>query len=305
MIHCRKYPVRILIMMTCMILMSCQSIDQQHTDDLITEDIYQEPTEKSPFTELSSTTGQSTVDIPFADHFPLEINDSPADGYEKPTGKWMMADGEGRFGYTIPNGMIEAGSKIQVGLIHATDNNNELERDVRVQINPCSNINACEKPIVDQTEFASNIEDEFIVYEGTIPSDVDRLYLISLEIIDDGVIEDTLTSYVYVPNEELNASIELEQETSDQFTFLLTNYGPTTLTIGEDFTIEQYMDEKWLIVPYQAQVKDIAWMVYPGDVTSFTVDTSTFPEGSYRLVKGLYASPYALEEVIAAPFSVE
>lgn len=286
--------------------MSCQSIDQLNTDDFITEDIYQDPTEVSPFNQLSSTTGQPTVDIPFADSFPLEINDSPADGYEKPTGKWMMADGEGRFGYTIPNGMIEAGSNLQVGLIHATDNNNELERDVRVQINPCSNINACEKPIIDQTRFASNIEDEFIVYEGTIPSDVNRLYHISLEIIDDdGIIEDTLTSYVYVPSEELNTSIELEKETEDQLTFLLTNYGPTTLTIGEDFTIEQYMDDKWLIVPYQSLVQDIGWIVYPGDHTSFTVDISTFPKGSYRLVKELYAHPYALEEVIAAPFSVK
>src|SRR5699024_5775655 len=188
-----------------------------------TKNTYQDPTEDSPFNHLSSTTGKSTVDIPFADHFPLEINDSPADGYEKPAGKWMIADGEGRFGYTIPNGMIEAGSHLQVGLIHATDNNSELERDVRVQIKPCSYINACEKPIVDQTEFASTIEDELIVYEGTIPSDMNRLYHVSLEIMDDEIIEDTLTSYIYVPSKELHASIALKDDTSEQLTFTLSN----------------------------------------------------------------------------------
>ena len=289
----------------CLSLVGCQSIEEKPADDILTENVYEEPTEQSTYKDLSSSVGSPTNIEDLPTDFPLEINDPTyfSDG-ETPTGKWIMTDGEGRFGYTIPSGVVEAGSFIEIGLIHTSDENNELARNVRVQIRPCTDEHQCEEPIIEKEEFVSEIEDDFILYEGFVPATMNRLYRVSLEVIHEDTIEDTLISYMYVPENSLNASIELDEKEDQILTFVLTNYGPTTLTTGEDFSIEQLIDGKWLIVPYQNMVKDIAYILYPGDHSSFTVDTSTFPNGSYRFVKQLHGNPYGLQDAIAAPFSV-
>lgn len=296
----------IVLMLSCIFIIGCQSIDKKTPDHMLTEDMYREPTEISSFKELSSTTGDHSFDVPFSDVFPFEINDPLFTGDDQsPTGKWILTDGEGRFGYTIPSGMVQAGSSIQVGLIHASNGTNELDRDVRVQINPCTNINICDEPIVDSEEFVAKIEDEYIAYENEIPTKVDRLYRVSLEILNEDIIEDTLISYIYVPSEQLNASIEQTEDTEDKQSFLLTNDGPTAVVIGEDFTIEQFIENQWSTIPYQVEVKDIGIILYPGNDIIHTVDTSTFPSGTYRIVKKVQSDPYALEAVISTTFSVK
>lgn len=290
----------------CLSLVGCQSIEDEPTDDLFTENTYEKPTKKSTYKDLPSSVGTPTDLEGLPTDFPFEINDpSYFSKEEKPTGKWMMTDGEGRFGYTIPSGMVEAGSFIEIGLIHTSDENNELSRNVRVQIRPCTDEQQCEEPMIEKEEFVSEIEDDFLLYEGFVPTTMNRLYRVSLEVIHEDTVEDTLISYIYVPDSALNASIELDTEEDQLLTFVLSNYGPTTLTIGEDFTIEQKIDDEWFIVPYQHIIKDIARILYPADHASFTVDTSTFPSGSYRFVKKLHGEPYALEDVLAAPFTVE
>lgn len=91
-------------------IIGCESIQEDDQDHLTLEPHYHEPMKPSSFDELQSTVGDSHAEAPFEGDFPLQINKHIEDlGYEEPTGKWSMANGEGQFGYTIPHGSMEAG----------------------------------------------------------------------------------------------------------------------------------------------------------------------------------------------------
>lgn len=287
--------------------MGCESLQPSSQDPLVLEPQYTEPAKVSSFGELPSTVGDSDVDIPFLGDFPFQINEHMDQlTYEEPTGKWFMANGEGGFGYTIPHGSMEAGDPFEVGLIHATESSNVMERNVRVQLTPCTEDFSCSEPIIDDEVFVDVVDQEFSIYTGTIPEKGNERYIVSMEVMHEDKIEDTLVSFIYVPEKSIRATLEKDEPTEENMqTFTLTNNGPTFLSIGEDYSIEQLIDDSWMIVPYQTIVQDIGIFVKPNKAYTHTIDLSTFPSGQYRFIKTIRADIYDLEETLAISFDVD
>lgn len=131
------------------------------------------------------------------------------------------------------------------------------------------------------------------MYMGTIPEGENERYVVSLEMLHEDEIEDTLISFIYVPEETIRATLEMDEPTyEDMRTFTVTNNGPIFLFIGEEYTIEQLIDDSWMIVPYQTDGQDIGIYLKPNGTHTHTIDISTFPSGQYRFVKTMHADIY-------------
>lgn len=65
------------------------------------------------------------------------------------------------------------------------------------------------------------------MYMGTIPEGENERYVVSLEMLHEDEIEDTLISFIYVPEETIRATLEMDEPTyEDMRTFTVTNNGP-------------------------------------------------------------------------------
>lgn len=226
--------------------------------------------------------------------------------YQSQTGKWFLINGSGVFGYGITGGTKKAGDELFVSLIPHDSKGVQLKRDVRIQLKMFSPEE--EETVIDEVVYVDTVYSDNPIYENTLPEEENVYYIVSAEIMDSqGKVEDTLLSMIYVPKEELNASLTIEKEVYDsnekEAKLTLKNYGPSILFLGKHFTIEKKVGDTWRIVPLDLAFEDIGLYVSLGKEFEQKVDISKLNEGEYRVVKEIRVEGMELTKTLAAEFT--
>ncbi|SER80502.1 hypothetical protein SAMN05518684_10448 [Salipaludibacillus aurantiacus] len=229
--------------------------------------------------------------------------------YAAPTGTWFFKDGEGSLGYGMPAGTMKAGEIFSVELIAHEEDGVTMEREIRVRLTEMEKIEEQEK-IVDETVYVESAGSSEIVYSGNLPDNENAGYLLSVEVInDEGEVEDTRLSFMYVPVPEMNASLSTDQETytetDEEVKLILENAGPTYLFIGEYYSVEKKVGDTWRKVPLELAFNDIGLYVGIGEEHMDTVDMTELDSGTYRLIKDMYADGIDISAELAAEFTIQ
>lgn len=262
--------------------------------------------------ELSSFIGdpeaERTLDI--AEWAFLEGRDLAEQlGHEPFTGRWFLHNGAGKFGYGISSGTKNIGDEAYVSFI-ASIQPVQVERDVRIQLKQQMNRTDPAVLIKEEQVYVDTVEKEVRLFTFPLPDVENAAYALSAEILDEtGNTEDTLISSFYVPRQEMNAGITIDQSTyassASTATLTLSNAGPTTLYFGTDFSFEKLVDGQWRIVPLDLAFNSIGISLAPGNTYDQAFRLDELNTGHYRIVKRIGAVGSELKAHLAAQFTIE
>ncbi|MCE7791564.1 hypothetical protein K8O68_03875 [Salipaludibacillus sp. CUR1] len=229
--------------------------------------------------------------------------------YGPPTGTWFFKDGKGSLGYGMPAGTMKSGGNFSVELIAHEEDSVAMEREIRVRLTEMEKTEEKEK-VVDETVYVETAGSSEIVYSGNLPDNKNAGYLLSVEVInDEGEVEDTRLSFMYVPVPEMNASLRTDQETytetDEEVKLILENAGPTYLFIGEYYSVEKKVGDTWRKVPLELAFNDIGLYVGIGEEHVDTVDMTDLDSGTYRLIKDMHTEGIDLSAELAAEFTIQ
>lgn len=248
------------------------------------------------------------------------VTDGPAQGnmenewsetkYDAPTGKWFFHNGEGIFGYGLTSGTQKAGEQFYVTLIGHGEDGDALEREVRIQLTELQNAATEQEVILDEVVYVEMVHQEERIYTGYLPEKENVSYILSAEILaEDGQVEDTRVTFIYVPVPEINAALKMDQvkySTADtEATLRLENYGPTILFLGTYYTIEKKVAGEWRVVPSETAFEDIGILLDVDEQYEQRVDISHLDVGEYRVWKEIGAEGLDLRAILAVEFMVE
>lgn len=230
--------------------------------------------------------------------------------YEAPSGKWFLHEGEGVFGYGLTTGTQKAGAELKVELFSHEDEGEELNRDVRVQLTERDNNYQKIALLIDETLHVETIQNQQAIFTEKLPDKENVLYLLSVEILnEEGTIEDTRISILYVPKQEMNAAVHLDKaryESSEKEAILtLDNFGPTILLFGKSYTIEKKVGDTWRVVPLDIAFEEIGLSLSIGGKYEQKVAIGDLYEGEYRVTKEIRADGLELQTVLAKEFTIE
>lgn len=229
--------------------------------------------------------------------------------YAAPSGKWFLYNGEGKLGYGITSGTKKAGDEVSVSFI-APSGEVQVDRPVRVQLAEIKGSSQETEVIAKEMVHVGRVSGNLTLFSSDLPEKENISYILSAEILDEsGKVEDTLLGWVYVPVQEMNVSLSLDNDhykRSDQSaTLIVQNAGPTYLSFGTYYTIEIRKEKEWLRVPLDYAFNDIGLMLQPGKTYEQNVDISKLKKGHYRIVKELWAEGTDLRAELAAEFRIE
>lgn len=260
--------------------------------------------------ELPATIG--TTDNTF---FPPESMMYSSDNYiEKteyaaPSGKWFFHNGDGSLGYGMTTGTQRAGDMYNVHLISHETDGEELDRHIRIQLTKRDQQLQLEEIIHEETIYVDIIHGETEIYTNELPTEENAIYLLGMEILDElGEVEDTMARVIYVPKQEINATLETDKQTyqsSEIATLTLTNFGPTLLMLDTYYTIEKEVDGIWRVVPLDLAFEDIAIILTPPEQYEQKVDLKELTPGKYRIIKNIHADGTDLTASLAAEFLIK
>lgn len=230
--------------------------------------------------------------------------------YEEPSGIWFLHNGEGKLGYGLPAGTMQAGNDWSISLYGHEPGGVPIQRDVRIQLTEREDLATVKEVIIDEIIHVETVKDFETIYSGQLPDKENVIYLVSMEIRDEsGEVEDTMVSFIHVPIEEINAGLMTDESTystSDkELKLMLENYGPTTLFFGVYYSLEKLVDGKWRVVPQDLAFIDIGIMLSPGEEYEENIDISGLTPGEYRVVKSIQADGLDLQETLAAEFTIQ
>lgn len=231
--------------------------------------------------------------------------------YSKPTGKWFLYNGEGKFGYGLTEGTMKPGEDYYVSLFGHNEDGDTLNRDVRIQLTE-RDYNLKKIELVEEYTFhVKDVKDgELKIFSNRLPNKENAIYFLSVEILDEQRnAEDTLVSMIYTPVQEINAELSLDKDVykiSDKEAKLtLENFGPTFLSLGTYYTIEKNVDEIWRIVPLELFFTDIGILLKPNNKYDDTVEIDQLTAGKYRIIKTFNGDGTELSETLAVEFEIE
>lgn len=232
-------------------------------------------------------------------------------GYALPTGKWFFHNGAGKLGYGLTTGTQKAGDPLVVSFIGHKENGERIDRDVRIQLTEIDLITDEMNLLTEANIYVETVIKESNIFSSLLPEEENKAYILSVEILDkNDIVEDTRVSFIYVPKQEINASLSTDRtvfdRTDTEAILTLDNDGPTHLTFGMDYTIEQKINEKWYVVPLDQAFPAIGIILNAGKQHEQTVDISGLDEvGDYRIVKKFRADGLDLSAVLATEFVIQ
>lgn len=231
-------------------------------------------------------------------------------GYALPTGRWFFHNGEGSLGYGLTSGTQKAGDPLVVSLIGHLDNGDRVDRDVRIQLTEIDIVSEEKQLVTEAGIHVEMVTKEQQIFSSLLPEDENKSYILSVEMLDeDGMVEDTRVSFIYVPKQEINAALSTDsavyERTDSEAILILDNDGPTHLTFGTYYTIEKKINGAWHIVPLNTEFKDIGLMLHAGSQHEQTVPISDLNEGEYRIIKEFRADGLDLSGVLATEFVIQ
>lgn len=279
---------------------------------------------QAPVNELDWEDGQGNLpdQIEGADHKDVEapplldhyyedyIEIIERTGYDMPTGEWFIHDDEGELGYGLPSGTMEASSAYAIKLFAHREDGMQVERDIRIQLKAWDENFKQSELFMEDLIHVVTISGEEEIYSNQLPEKESMIYVLSVEFIDEqGQVEDTMVSMIYVPTPEINAGLAIDNKTylsaDEQVTITLQNNGPTFLTTGESYKIEKKVNNSWKVVPLDISFEDIGILINPCDSYKQTIDIDQLHLGEYRVIKTLYADGLDLSATLAVEFVVE
>lgn len=230
--------------------------------------------------------------------------------YNRPTGSWLLHNGNGKFGYGLTSGTKQAGDEYYVSLIGHKSNGESLNKNVRIQLTERDHLLRKKEVIEDVSTYIDIVTNEEVIYSAELPAKENITYLLSIEILDDnGNIEDTMVRVIYVPAIEINAYLTLDQEIYHSFdeiaTLRLTNIGPTYLFLGTPYSIEKKIDNSWKVVPLDLAFNEIGIILGPEDDYEQAIEIHQLTPGNYRVIKDFQADGTDLSETLAVEFTIE
>lgn len=230
--------------------------------------------------------------------------------YHMPTSKWFIHDDEGKFGYGLPSGTMEAGAAYTIKLFPKNNENVQMDKDVRIQLTTRDQTYKQSELIMEDMIHLDTINKEEEIYSNQLPEKKNVVYVLSVEILDQQhQVEDTMVSMIYVPTPEINAKLTTDKvvyEQSDEKVIIaIKNYGPTFLSIGEDYTVEKKVNDRWKVVPLDIAFPDIGVLINIDDNFEQTIAINQLTPGKYRVIKTFNADGLDLSATLAAEFSVK
>lgn len=294
------------LLISVLLLISCEQGDQ--------ETLGKEDNWESGQSDLPKQIGHlddKQEALPLLDHYfedYLEIIEKT--GYDMPTSKWFLHDDEGEFGYGLPSGTMEVGAAYVIELFAHQENSVQVDRDLRIQLTTWEEDFKQSKLVMEDIIHVKKVTDKADIYANQLPKEENKVYVLSVEFLDEqGEVEDTMVSMVYVPTPEINANVTTDQKVypsaHEQVTLILQNDGPTFLTTGESYTIEKKVNNDWRVVPLDIGFNDIGILINPGDNDKQTINIDQLSPGEYRLIKTIYADGLDQSASLATEFIVE
>lgn len=223
--------------------------------------------------------------------------------YNSSTGTWF---GGGKLGYGIPSGTMEAGANYAVILFGHDKDGVQMDRDVRIQL---TNFEESELMMEDIIHVDS-ITGEEEIYSNQLPDEENVVYLLSMEVLgQQEQVEDTMVGVIYVPTPEINAKLTTDkavyQQSDEQATIILENFGPTFLSLGKSYSIEKKIENEWKVVPLDLAFEDIGIFLNPDDAYKQKMDVASLTPGEYRVIKNFNTDGFDVSATLAAEFTVE
>lgn len=279
------------------VLLGCESESSPDLESTPSEFI------ETTIAHLSDTVGNTDTVI-FSDKLTREQALSAANDYHPMTGKWF----EGESGFNLITSYTsedtEAGSKVGASLAKIPEG-----RSVRFQLTSRDKDGQRLQLIKEYVADNKNTMDGSPDFSYNIPEQPNANYLISIEIVSpEGVVEDTMITLVFVPPNELNARLTIQQpiDGSGQRELTLYNAGPTELYFGYGYGIYQKVADGWKLIPDDSAVPAIGFRLQPGGSHPEEV---RFPRklepGDYRIVKQFEGYMTDVSVRLAADFKVK
>ncbi|WP_394218294.1 immunoglobulin-like domain-containing protein [Halobacillus trueperi] len=258
----------------------------------------------APFTSSSGAGGETSNDIP--DHIgspnSMDVPDfkewsteeiSEKSGYEPFTGEFFKG-----IYLTTTFFMAEPGES--VGTFESFPN-----QKVRVQLVE-RNRNLKKVDMVKEEVFRNG---EKLTVE--LPKKKGAIYTYSQEALSENdEVLDTDVSLFYVPREELNARMYVEEDSygmDETIQVKVENWGPTQLTFGEGYSLEKQSMGGWRSINKYEAFEDIGYFLDPHEtsVQDIDLEKQNVNPGTYRVVKTFDAAHTGITEQLAVEFNVE
>lgn len=231
--------------------------------------------------------------------------------YNVPTGKWFIDQGEGILDSILTAGVQPAGAEFYVSLTENGTTEAVINRDVRIQLTVLAADYTKGEQIIEETVSIDTLSDQEKIYSGILPETTNISYLLSAEVLNEnGEIEDTKLAMIYVPEPEINARLSMDEDiygqTEQEATLVVENFGPTILTLGQNYSIEKKVNDSWRKVPLDMAFIAILYSVGIGKEHEQIVDLSELNEGEYRIIKDIMAQDFPdLAAKLAVEFTIE
>lgn len=230
--------------------------------------------------------------------------------YDMPISRWFMYDDEGELGYGLPSGTMKAGTAYTIKLFAQHEDGVQVDRDVRIQLTSRDQDGKQSELVMEDIIHLDTIIGEEEIYTHQLPKAENMVYVLSMEILgQQGKVEDTMVSMLYVPIPEIHAKLTTDKKSysssDERATISLTNDGPTFLAIGESYTIEKKVNHDWKVVPLDSGFEDIGILINPGNTYDQIIALDQLTSGEYRVIKTMNTDGLDLSAILSAAFTVE
>jgi hypothetical protein len=229
--------------------------------------------------------------------------------YDSPTGRWFLGGG-GSIGYSISTGNMKPNLEVAVSFMAHPIDKVALNRDVRFQLTTRDENNRLIEVVEEEIVHINTITSDKKYFSTVLPDRDNIYYMFSTEILgEDGKVEDTLVTTIYVPTQMMNGELYLDKDKYSVYeTLILTleNKGPTNLSFGLFYEIEKYNEGKWERVPINVAFDAIGLSLEPGQSFEQKISLKPLKEsGRYRVLKDIDADGTDLKDTLTVEFEVK
>jgi len=223
--------------------------------------------------------------------------------YGSRTGKWFKSEDGFNLITGISSEVVQAG-----GRASAAVKNRIGDRSVRFQLTRRDAAGKRIELVAEYTGDQSKAVFDQIDFWHAMPNTPNTNYLLSIEIITkENVAEDTLISPLFVPPNEIHASLSVKapDANADNAELTLYNAGPANLYFGYGYALYRQTPDGWIGIPLVLEVPAIGIQLKPGESYQ---EKATFRKqlapGIYRLVKTFSGQMTDLSVTLGADFEI-
>lgn len=229
--------------------------------------------------------------------------------YAVPTGKWFL-EGGGNIGFGISSGIMKPNSEVLVSLMAHPVEQVVLDKNVRFQLTKRDEDNNLIEIIKEEMVFINTITSDKKYFSTILPDKGNIHYMLSTEILgEDGRVEDTLVTRIYVPDQIINGELysdKYQYTSNETLVIKLDNNGPTNLSFGLTYIIQIYKQDKWEHININVGFEDIGLDIEPGQTFEQNIPLNQLKApGLYRLLKDITAEGTDLNNTLTVEFELE